>query len=61
MLSIFRKKRSTATHVEIVRDFVDTVEFVNALIAKDLAAQGTDPRDPHVVADARSKTPPQAR
>jgi hypothetical protein len=57
MLSIFRKKRSVTTNVELVRDFVDTVEFVNALIAQDLSAQGADPRDPKVVAEARDKTP----
>jgi len=61
MLSIFRKKRSVTTNVDIVRDFVDTVEFVNALIAKDLSAHGADPRDPKVIADARDKTPSRTR
>jgi hypothetical protein len=61
MLSIFRKKRSVTTNVDIVRDFVDTVEFVNALIAKDLSAQGVDPRNPKVIADARDKTPSRTR
>jgi hypothetical protein len=37
MMKWFRRKRPAP--VEAVRDFVDTIEFINVLLAKELAEQ----------------------